>query len=207
MTAKSLMRKNKDGDPFLALLNHRNTPSKDTNTSPAQKFFNHRTRTLLPTHSNLLCPRVSIDSDRARIKESQQTAKTYYDRRSKDLKPLEKGESVMIQPQLFGKKEWTKGTVVDSKGRSYEIQTPTGRIIRRNRVHLKHVPSTKKNSAVPTAPETQGQEAKAQDLNSKVMTPRPATLSPDATPVTQPTRSTRSGRVIKPKQIEGFAYE
>ena len=205
-TAKSLMRKNKDGDPFLALLNHRNTPSKDTNTSPAQKFFNRRTRTLLPTHSNLLCPRVSIDSDRARIKESQQTAKAYYDRRSKDLKPLEKGESVMIQPQLLGKKEWTKGTVVDSKGRSYEIQTPSGRIIRRNRVHLKHVPSTKK-SAVLTAPETQGQEAKAQDLNSKVMTPRPTTLSPDATPVTQPMRSTRSGRVIKPKQIEGFVYE
>ena len=154
------------------MLNHRNTPSKDTNTSPAQKFFNRRTRTLLPTHSNLLCPRVSIDSDRARIKESQQTAKEYYDRRSKDLKPLEKGESVMIQPQLLGKKEWTKGTVVDNKGRSYEIQTPSGRIIRRNRVHLKHIPSTKKLSSTyntrnartrsqSTRPELQGYDSQA----------------------------------------------
>ena len=203
-TAKSLMRKNKSGDPFLALLNHRNTPSKDTNTSPAQKFFNRRTRTLLPTHSNLLSPRVSIDSDRAKIKESQQTSKAYYDKRSKDLKPFEKGESVMIQPQLLGKKEWTKGTVVDSKGRSYDVQTPSGRIIRRNRVHLKHGPPT----SVPAALETQRPEAKTQELNSKVTTPQPTTTqSPDTTPVTQPMKSTRSGRVIKPKQIEGFIYE
>ena len=52
-TAKSILRKNKDGDQFLALLNYRNTPSQSTGTSPAQRFFNRRTRTLLPTCETL----------------------------------------------------------------------------------------------------------------------------------------------------------
>ena len=34
-TAKNILKKNKDGDQFLALLNYRNTPSQNSNTSPA----------------------------------------------------------------------------------------------------------------------------------------------------------------------------
>ena len=37
-TAKALLRKNKEGDQSLALLNDRNTPSQATRTSPAQTF-------------------------------------------------------------------------------------------------------------------------------------------------------------------------
>ena len=209
-TAKSLLRKNKNGDQFLALLTHRNTPSKDTDTSPAQKFFNRRTRTLLPTHSSLLVPKVSIHSDRIKIKDNQENSKAYYDKKSKDLNPLRKGDSVMIQPQVLNKKEWTKGTVTAAKGRSYDIQTSSGKIIRRNRVSLRHVPRAKSSEsvAVPAAPETQAQETPAPEapatiqLNSKPANPQPTSQS-----TTQPTRSTRSGRIIKPKQIEGFVYE
>ena len=46
MTAKALLRKNKEGDQFLALLNYRNTQSPATGTSPA-RFLNRRTQTLL----------------------------------------------------------------------------------------------------------------------------------------------------------------
>ena len=48
-TAKALLRKNKEGDQSLALLNDRNTPSQATRTSPAQRFLNWITRTLLPS--------------------------------------------------------------------------------------------------------------------------------------------------------------
>ncbi|KAI4887128.1 hypothetical protein NFI96_019030, partial [Prochilodus magdalenae] len=45
-------------DPYLALLDHRNTPSQGLDTSPAQRLLSRRTRTLLPTKASLLRPKV-----------------------------------------------------------------------------------------------------------------------------------------------------
>ncbi len=49
-TAKRLMRKAKMSgqDPYLAILDHRNTPTQGLNASPAQRLLSRRTRTLLP---------------------------------------------------------------------------------------------------------------------------------------------------------------
>ena len=49
-TAKKLIKRaNKDGtDPWLAILDYRNTPSEGMKSSPAQRLMSHRTRTLLP---------------------------------------------------------------------------------------------------------------------------------------------------------------
>ena len=41
-------------DPNLSLLDYRNTPSEGTGSSPAQRLFGRRTRTLLPTSLRLL---------------------------------------------------------------------------------------------------------------------------------------------------------
>lgn len=59
-TAKRLMQKTAAAgqDPYLALLDHRNTPSQGLTTSPAQRLLS-RTRTLLPTKDALLEPKVS----------------------------------------------------------------------------------------------------------------------------------------------------
>ena len=43
-------------DPYLGLLNLRNTPTESIGTSPAQRLFGRRTRTLLPTVTALLQP-------------------------------------------------------------------------------------------------------------------------------------------------------
>jgi len=55
-TAKRLMRKATEAgeDVFLALLDWRNTPAEQSGQSPAQVLFNRRTRTSLPTASQLL---------------------------------------------------------------------------------------------------------------------------------------------------------
>lgn len=55
-TCKNLMKKAKadGGDPLLALLDWRNTPTKRIGSSPAQRLMGRRTRTLLPTHTKLL---------------------------------------------------------------------------------------------------------------------------------------------------------
>lgn len=57
-TAKRLMLKAKAATqaPYLALLDHHNTPSQGLDTSPVQRFFNLCTRTLLPTKSSLPQP-------------------------------------------------------------------------------------------------------------------------------------------------------
>ena len=41
-------------DPMMALLGWRNTPTAGYGVTPAQKFFNHRTRTLIPTKASVL---------------------------------------------------------------------------------------------------------------------------------------------------------
>ena len=54
--AKRLLTKAKASgqDPYLAILDLRNTPSASIGTSPVQRLFGRRTRTLLPTAGTLL---------------------------------------------------------------------------------------------------------------------------------------------------------
>ena len=138
-TAKSILRKNKYGDQFLALLNYRNTPSQSTGTSPAQRFFNRRTRTLLPTCETLLKPKLSLESDIQKLHSNQKKQKKNFDRRAKDLPPLEEGDAVVMQPHTHGKKKWSRATAISGSGRSYNVEAEDGTIYRRNRVHLKKI--------------------------------------------------------------------
>jgi len=45
-------------DPYLALLDWRNTPTEGLNSSPVQRLIGRRTRTLLPTSARLLKPKL-----------------------------------------------------------------------------------------------------------------------------------------------------
>lgn len=47
-----------NSDPYLALLDFRNTPTQGMGTSPAQPLMSRRTKTLLPTKESLLEPEV-----------------------------------------------------------------------------------------------------------------------------------------------------
>ena len=73
-TAKSLMRKGKHAksDPYLAILDFRNTPTQGYETSPAQRLMNRRTKTLLPMKETLLKPKIegqNIQKEIERTKE------------------------------------------------------------------------------------------------------------------------------------------
>ena len=80
-TAKSLLEKaaKAEQDPYLALLDWRNTPTETLISSPVQRLFGRRTKTLLPTSNRLL-------------KQSLQ-----YNKGAKELEELHPGDTLRLQ--------------------------------------------------------------------------------------------------------------
>lgn len=92
-TVKSLLKKSKD--PYLALLDYRNTEITDLRLSPAQIFYGRRLKTKLPT-TTLLLKANNTQDIRRKLKERQNKQKHYYDKESKPLEPLKNGQKVLI---------------------------------------------------------------------------------------------------------------
>jgi hypothetical protein len=137
-SAKTLLRKAKlaNSDPYLAMLEYRNTPSAEMETSPAQRLMQRRTKTLLPTTKNLLKPKLNKQVMKQHAEKQEKHAK-YYNSTAKDLPKLKKGDVVRIQPNRY-KKEWQKAQVIREAGpRAYEVVTETGITLRRNRRYLR----------------------------------------------------------------------
>ena len=138
-SVKNLLRRAAESkrDPYLAMLDYRNTPTQDADASPAQRNLGRRARTLLPMTSSLLKPSqidTAFAKRRQRLKKSRSS--WYYDKGAKDLNPLHEGDTVRIKPCILGQKTWKRGTVnkrLDE--RSYEVETESG-VLRRNRVYL-----------------------------------------------------------------------
>ena len=138
-SVKNLLRRAAESkrDPYLAMLDYRNTPTQDADASPAQRNLGRRARTLLPMTLSLLKPSqidTAFAKRRQRLKKSRSS--WYYDKGAKDLNPLHEGDTVRIKPCILGQKMWKRGTVnkrLDE--RSYEVETESG-VLRRNRVYL-----------------------------------------------------------------------
>ena len=137
--AKSLLRKSQASalNPYEALLDHRNTPTVGMTTSPSQRLLNRRTRTEIPMKGTLLAPNIAenvLEEKAIKTKKSE----IYYDRNAKDLSELKPGDAIRVKPEgLVKGQEWKKGSVIKSHGyRSYAVEVD-GKVLRRNRVHLK----------------------------------------------------------------------
>lgn len=138
--AKNLMKKSKkaDGNFKLALLEWRNIPTEGLNSSPAQRFFGRRTRTLLPIKNSLLKPELQTKvKEKKRIKQNKQ--ERFYNRGAKELPALEKGDTVRIKPRATQRDTvWEKARVIEQvEERSYRVETEDGRTYIRNRRHLR----------------------------------------------------------------------
>ena len=136
---KSLFRKAlKDNkDPWLALLDQRNTPTESLESSPAQRLMSRRTRTLLPTASNLLYPKIP-ENVNAKLKLKRQKAKWYHDRTSRTLPELQVGQEIRVAP-LQRNQSWKTGTCIKKlSDRSYIVKTSSdNQVFRQNREFLK----------------------------------------------------------------------
>ena len=221
--AKRLIKKaNRDHqDIHLAILTWRNTPAEGNNLSPVQKLQSRRTKTLLPTTSGLLQPRVvtHVPED---IVYRRQKAKAYYDKGAHPLPPLEIGDTVRLQPQ-DKKGFWSKATVVKKVAeRSYLVKTAQGHLLRRNRKFLRFtgempdevtsqalLPTETFNeeSQIQSTPSQGNQSAQAQvELpQQQEETPQPTADQNSSNNTGTPVKSTRAGRTVKtPDRYKDF---
>lgn len=134
-TVKKILKKSKEDktDPNLAFLELRNTPISDLGT-PTQLLFGRRTRSIIPTHQDLLKPNFNADKIRAALTEKQNKQKYYYDRNSRELPEPKVGENVNVHD---GRQPWKKAVVVKQckEPRSYIVESEGVRY-RRNQKHL-----------------------------------------------------------------------
>lgn len=217
-TAKRLLPKALEAgtDPYLAILDYRNTPTQGIGSSPAQRLMNQRTKTLLPTTNQLLQPQARKQAEeRAKLIERQQKQKWYYDRTAKDLKPLKKGDAVRMKPLCPGEKKWRKALVIEKRDqRSYTVETPDRGTYRRNRAHLRKTqepppriqshepppPSIPVTCSQPENPVTQGAGTPPLKQPDKPSEQKPLEVNKDPPPA--PVRPTRTRR--PPERLKDY---
>ena len=187
-TAKKLLTKEKASgqDPYLAILDWRNTPSPSIGSSPVQRLFGRRTKTLLPTAGTLLQPKI-MEGTEDKLKERKTKQALFYNKGTKELPELQPGDTVRMKPLPSDKEKlWRKGSVVKQVApRSYEVDLQ-GTMFRRN---IRHLVKTKE-----PWPQL--------DLESQENLPDSSTPLPVEGP---PVMQTRSGRVIhRPGRLRDF---
>jgi len=147
-TVKVLIRKCKatGQDLQLAMLNLRATPVDSNLPSPAEMLMGRPIRTALPSyhHPKTLQKAQEISDN---LQKKKEIMKRDHDKRAgTELPPLHIGQKVRVQNQES--KLWEPATItqVCDEPRSYEVTTPNGSMLRRNRVHLREMPSSLKSS-------------------------------------------------------------
>ncbi len=85
-TIKNLLRKADDegNDPYIALLEYRNTPITGTQESPAQLLMSCMLKSKLPMTMALLEPKVQ-ENVREKLEQRAEKQKEYFDRNAKPL--------------------------------------------------------------------------------------------------------------------------
>ena len=97
--AKLILKKcrHSGDDAWLAVLEHRNTPTQGLNSSLAQRLFERYTRTVLPVAPSTPKPQPTDPSFAARLKSRQEQQAATYNRHATPLRPLVIGESMWVR--------------------------------------------------------------------------------------------------------------
>ena len=136
-------------DTQLALLHLRATPIDSHLKSPAELLLGRPIRTSLPSHHLAGDPYTT-----ERLLQRQTQMKETHDKHAgTELPPLHEGQRVrVLHPQDH---TWIPAKVskVCDEPRSYEVSTPNGSILRRNRSHLREVPVSSAPNSTPTITE------------------------------------------------------
>jgi len=171
-------------------LAHRNTPQEGFGTSPAQRLLSRRTKTNLPTSSNLLKPSVAENTlGKDKLRKLKQ--KFYHDRSANDLQDLHKDDIVRMQPFRLNKKTWREAKVLKPLGRRSYVVESNGQLYIRNLRHLKHSAEADSVPAEEWTTPSNHHDSKVKDH----LTNERSTLKPVATTkVNQSTTTTESNK-------------
>ncbi|XP_046568370.1 uncharacterized protein K02A2.6-like [Haliotis rubra] len=207
--AKRMMKKCNaaNEDPYLGLLNIRNTPTEGLQTSPAQRLMGRSTRTQVPSTLEPLRPskfnheKEDLEDRRMCILDRHDTSNP-----GQTLKPLSTGDTVRMQPIQSGKTEWSEATVTGKlKSRTYTVQTNDGYKYRSNRQQLRLMKKSRRPEPtnIEISVSDPPQPAVATQQNNVPRTPS-TTSTPETLPKQQlpdadhpPAYHTRSGRAVK----------
>ena len=139
-------------DPYLALLEWRNTPTAGLDSSPCQRLMGRQIRGVVPSAQANLASGQTIEVWRKKMARQQQTL-SRYDGRGRTLRKLNRGEPVLVQDLRAKKTQWVRGRCWDQlTDRSYTVEVD-GQLLHRNRQFLKpsqNLPPTDTEQGGPT---------------------------------------------------------
>jgi transposase InsO family protein len=125
-----------NSNPYMAMLELRNTPMQDTGLSPTQMMFGHFTRTRLPAVNDGEVNKKQSAEAKKKRRRRRRTVKKCYNKQAKDLTTLSAGQTVFFQ-HVPGQR-WRKGTIRSRDGdREYIVEGDNGGVYQRNRVHMR----------------------------------------------------------------------
>ena len=117
---------------FQALLDWRNTPSEDMDTSPA-RHTGRRCKILPPTSGTLLMPELSLDNDASKLCVRKERQRRYFNRDKRILCPVKAGEINRVRSPT---KTWKPAECLrEVAPRSYEVLV-VGAVYRPNRKEI-----------------------------------------------------------------------
>lgn len=126
-------------DPYIALLHYRTSP-KEGLPSPSELLMSRQLRTKIPSIQSYFEPKlINVENYRANVENRRKKSSGYYNRKTRNLKPLSVGDNVMFRKTPTSC--WNTGTVIQNciQPRSYIINDSKGATYRRNREHLKRI--------------------------------------------------------------------
>ena len=190
--AKNLIKKCKHegSDIYKVLLDWRNTPTVNMDSSPVQRLMSRRTRSTLPMSESLLLPSV-IPDVKTKIEHKRRLTKQQHDKRACNLPQLEIGQPIYVKSKAGQEHKWEKAICKDKlSDRSYIVDV-NGESYRRNRTHLKESNGPVQNS--PAKSTTRKDEKTKESVSNSTINNTEA-----------PRRSSRTSKPVEKYQA-GFA--
>ena len=221
--AKRLLKKS--ADPYMALLEWRNTPTIGMGSSPNQRLFSRRTRGAVITSTAKIQPELQQNVwEKKTVKQRQMLANQQG--RNSVLPPLRIGKPVLVQDMLAQKTQWNRGRCVSQLSpRSYMVEVE-GQLLRRKRGFLRptsHGPDTTEGGMTATAgfngEEGALMQAPTEQTSEKLAAGKPIEANPEEPTLPQTVstapegtsqapvncsplpRQTRSGRFVRAQTV------
>ncbi|UYV69423.1 hypothetical protein LAZ67_6003537 [Cordylochernes scorpioides] len=136
-TLKKLIKRcgEESTDPYLALLNLRNTPHNNL-PSPAQILMSRKLRSIIPSKTSQFVPSmINNEAIQNQLVDNQVKMKNYYDRHTRPADPLSINDRVWFRKD----KKWIPGQLKNkaNEPRSFYVKDQEGNEYRRNRIHIR----------------------------------------------------------------------